>query len=667
MAPADQQPLESTDLRRTVFIEETPAAAHALAPASPQIAEARVSRYTANDVFVDVNLSDRGWLVLSDAYFPGWKAYLRPFGGSENDETELPIYRADGAFRAVYLPEDGQWTVRFVYTPMSFKLGLYVSFLAGVTLLMLLLYWAWGRWYRPEIEEHDVKRVAKNSLVPMGLSLFNKAIDFAFAMLYVRILGPAGTGEWYFVVAIYGFFEIVTRYGLGTLLTRDVAADKNQTSRYLTNVLSVRTFLWALAMPAMALVVFGYWAVGEVWPSLQAINPQEVQALVLLALAMLFANYADAYSSLFLAFEKMEYPAALTNAVALLKVALGALVLLLGWGYVGLAAVALATNILQLGWLYVLVRTTLFKPEWRWDWRLQGWMVRVAGPLMLNHLLATIFWRIDIWILRPLAGAVAVGLYSIGLKYLDGLNIIPSMFTMAIFPLMSRFARSDSKYLLRSYVVSLRLLTMVSLPIAVAVTFLARPLVFIVGGVQYLNVPGVFHIFGQTIPYMGGADLAFQVIIWSIPIGFINSVTQYVLIAVNQQRTLTRAFLMGVVFNVVGNLILIPRLGYVGAALTTIFSEFSLLFPFYYIVRRHVGTVPWLQVVMPPALAAVLMALTTYGLVVWGLNVWFAVALGLGVYGVGLVLTGAFRGEDMAAVVRALPVGPLRRVLLAGS
>ena len=57
---------------------------------------------------------------------------------------------------------------------------------------------------------------------------------------------------------------------------------------------------------------------------------------------------------------------------------------------------------------------------------------------MINHLLATIFWRIDIWILRPLAGAVSVGLYSVGLKYLDGLNIIPSMFTMALFPLMSR-------------------------------------------------------------------------------------------------------------------------------------------------------------------------------------------------------------------------------------
>jgi len=666
VAPIAAQPLTDVDLRQVLFIEETPAEPNALIPASPQLRQANISRYTANEVFVDVNLSDRGWLFLGDAYFPGWKAYLRPFGGDESQEIELTIHRANSAFRAVYLPTDGQWTVRFVYSPMSFKLGLYISFLAAMTLLMLLLYWLWGRYYQPEIEDHDVKRVAKNSLIPMGLSLFNKAVDFAFAMLYVRLLGPAGTGEWYFVVAIYGFFEIISRYGLGTLLTRDVAADKHQSSRYLTNVLALRTLLWVVSLPLLALVATGYWAVGAIWPDWQAINAQEVQALILLALAMLFANYADALSSMFMAFEKMEYPAGLTNAVALLKVALGAAALLLGYGYVGLATVALLVNVLQVIWLYALLRSTLFTPQWQWDWPLQRWMFAVSGPLMINHLLATIFWRIDVWILRPVAGATAVGLYSIGLKYLDGLNIIPSMFTMAIFPLMSRFARTERSNLLRSYVISLRLLTILSLPIAMSVTFLATPLVFIVGGAHYLNAPGEFHIFGQTIPYVGGADLAFQVIIWSVPIGFINSVTQYVLIAVNQQRTLTRAFVLGVVFNVVGNLILIPSFGYVGAATATILSEFSLLIPFSIMVRRHVGETPWLRVVASPLISVAAMGVIAFGLIQFGVNAWLAVTVGLGVYGLGLLATGAFRGEDMAAILNALPIGPLRRLLPVG-
>ncbi len=541
---------------------------------------------------------------------------------------------------------------------MSFKLGLYTSFLAAMTLLLLGLYWLWGRYYRPESTESEARTVAKNSLVPMGLSLTNKAIDFAFAMLYVRLLGPAGTGQYAFVVAIYGVFEIISRYGLGTLLTRDVAADKGQSSRYLTNVMVLRTLLWLASLPLLALVIWGYRIVGNVsWLNATSIGPQEIQALAILAVAMLFSNWADGLSSLFYAFEKMEYPAGLTNATALFKVTLGALVLLLGWGYVGLAIVSLVMNILQVVWLYLLVRTTLFRPQWRPDQALQKWMLRVSGPLMINHLLATIFWRIDIGILRPLAGDASVGLYSVGLKYLDGLNIVPSVFTMAIFPLMSRYARQEDSNLLRAYILSLRLLVMVSLPIAMMITLLAQPLVWLVGGAQYLNIAETVHLFGREFTYLGGSDLALRVIIWSIPIGFVNSVTQYVLIAVNQQHYLTRAFMFGVVFNVVGNLIVIPHFGYVGAAVVTILSEFSLLFPFYYSVRLHVGDVPWVSIFARPLLATAVMGGAVYGLTQMGINLWVATALGVGVYAGVLWLLGALQGEEMAVLRRALSKG----------
>ncbi len=666
---AGEQPLTAANLRDMVYIEEAPVEENALVPAGGRLADARISRYTANDLFVDVNLRDRGWLVLTDAYFPGWKAFIRPFGADENQEQELRIYRANGAFRTVYLPHDGQWTIRFVYSPMSFKLGLYVSFLAFMTLLLLLLYWAWGKYYRPEATAGDVRTVAKNSLVPMTLSLSNKAIDFAFAMLYVRILGPEGTGNYYFVVALYGFFEIISRYGLGTLLTRDVAADKNHSSRYLTNVMALRTWLWLATMPVLVLVTWVYTNIGAfgILTNAEAIGRQEVVAIGILAIAMLFANWADAFSATFHAFEKMEYPAGLSSAMAILKVTLGASVLLAGFGFVGLAGTSLVVNIVQVIWLYLLLRVTLFRPQWKWDWPLQIQMLRISGPLMINHLLATIFWRIDVWILRPLAGAAAVGLYSIGLKYMDGLNIIPSVFTLAVFPLMSRYAKDDGQSLLRSYRVSVRLLIMVSLPIAMAVTFLAEPLVWLVGGSQYLNVPLTIRAFGRTATVTGGADLAMQVIMWSIPIGFVNSVTQYVLISVNQQHFLTRAFIFGVIFNTVGNLFLIPRFGYLGAAFVTILSELSLLFPFYYSVRRNVGTIPWFRSFAPPAVAVAIMGGIVYGLTGMGVNVWIAVALGLVVYLAGLVLTGALHGPEMAAIAGKLPLGPLRKVVVRGT
>ena len=698
--PPAEQPLLRTDLRRTVFIEERPAADNALIPSNPQIADASISRYNANNVFIDVNLSDRGWLVLIDAYAAGWKAYLRPFGGGENDEKELTIHRANSAFRAVYLPESGQWTVRFTYSPMSFKIGLYVTFLAVMLSLFLLLWWAWGRYYRPEVTANEARTVAKNSVVPMGLNLANRAIYFVFAMLYVRLLGPEGTGQYAWVVAVYGIFEILSRYGLGTLLTREVATDKEQSSRYLTNVLALRTFLWAGTLVLMGLVVGGsrlmaalgasqdrgefllhLWSATldlatrwsaclRIWDTPAAIGRVELQAIAVFALVMLVANWSDAFSSLFNAFEKMEYPAGLGIAIALLQAALGALALLLGGGIVGLAWVALVVNFVQLCWLIRLVRSTLFKPEWKWDWSLQRRMVATSGPLMINHLLATIFWRIDIWILRPLAGAAGVGLYSVALKYLDGLNIIPSAFTLAIFPLMSRFAKQEGAALLRSYRLSARLLLLISLPVAVTITALAQPLIYLLGGAEFANasngVPAlppcacrmIEAIFTSldcsALSYRGGSVLALQVIIWSIPVGFVNSVTQYVLIAADQQRYLTKAFIAGVVFNLVGNLLLIPVFSYIGAAAVTILSEFCLLLLFGRRVRQYVGAVAWSDLIWRPALSAAVMGAFVYGLSAIGVGVWLTILPSWAVYAGVFALLGGFADADLRVAGAAL-------------
>ena len=705
--PPAEQPLQDADLRSTVFIEEAPSAHAALSPSSPDTADTSISRYGANTVFVDINLSDRGWLVLTDAYFPGWKAYLRPFGGDENDEQELTIHRANSAFRTVYIPESGQWTVRFTYSPMSFKLGLYITFLATMLSLLLLLWWAWGRFYRPEVTAGDARTVAKNSLVPMGLNLANRVIYFVFAMLYVRILGPEGTGQYAWVIAVYGIFEILSRYGLGTLVTREVAADKSKSSLYLTNVLSLRTLLWAVSIVLMALAVGGsrftssvgeasnlggsltnLWAsflsmtttwsgVEATWEAPAPIGLVELQAVAVFALVMLVANWSDAFSSLFNAFEKMEYTAGLGIAMALLQVTLGALVLLLGWGIVGLAWVALVVNTVQLIWLNWLVRSALFKPQLKWDWALQKWMLSTSGPLMINHLLATVFWRIDIWILRPLVGAASVGLYSVGLKYLDGLNIIPSTFTLAIFPLMSRLARQEGAALIRSYTLGVRLLLIVSLPLAVAVTLLAHPLIFLLGGVQFTAASNevsvisdrICQILGETIRITdcgalssrSGSVLALQVIIWSIPVGFVNSVTQYVLIAADQQRYLTKAFAFGVVFNLVGNLLLIPAFSFIGAAVVTILSEICLLTLFARRVHSTVGATPWPDLVWRPLVSAVAMGVVLYGLSAADVNEWLAILPGLAAYACVFAILGGFGDADLQLAARSLLQNRLAR------
>jgi uncharacterized membrane protein YfhO len=72
-------------------------------------------------------LSQAGWLILSDAYYPGWQATI--------DGAPTEIHLANGAFRAISFPE-GTHTVEFRYQPRSVLVGSIVS-LASLLVIVI--------------------------------------------------------------------------------------------------------------------------------------------------------------------------------------------------------------------------------------------------------------------------------------------------------------------------------------------------------------------------------------------------------------------------------------------------------------------------------------------------------------------------------------------------
>jgi O-antigen/teichoic acid export membrane protein len=259
---------------------------------------------------------------------------------------------------------------------------------------------------------------------------------------------------------------------------------------------------------------------------------------------------------------------------------------------------------------------------------------------MVNHLLSTIYWRIDVPLIKAFTrDAAQVGYYGAGYKYVDAFNIIPSLFTQALFPAMARMAAnsaaghsaaghsaaghsaiSHDQPLARAYVLAVKLLFMLALPLSVLVSFAASLLIEIIGGSAYLP--------------QGALGLA--IVIWHMPIGWINSVTNYALIAAGQQRKLTRAFIGAVAFNIIANIIFIPRYGFVAAAVVTALSEIAQLITFYFYVRQHISQVNWVQVISKPLLGAGLMALIIF-VFQWLNMLWLGALLGLGVYMLVLV------------------------------
>lgn len=85
-----------------------------------------IRSYAPEKVVLDVTAPAAGYLVLTDAWYPGWQARV--------DGRPVPVERADVLFRAVHL-EPGDHAVEFVYQPASFRQGLLA---AGAALLASL-------------------------------------------------------------------------------------------------------------------------------------------------------------------------------------------------------------------------------------------------------------------------------------------------------------------------------------------------------------------------------------------------------------------------------------------------------------------------------------------------------------------------------------------------
>ena len=116
----------SYDMKEYVILSEDPDLNSA--SYSDMLSNCKITKFSNNQVDIETHMQNPGFLVISDLWYPGWRAYL--------DGEATKLYRANYTFKAVEVPE-GFHRVKFIFNPGSFKLGMIVSI--GTLLLTLFL------------------------------------------------------------------------------------------------------------------------------------------------------------------------------------------------------------------------------------------------------------------------------------------------------------------------------------------------------------------------------------------------------------------------------------------------------------------------------------------------------------------------------------------------
>ena len=397
------------------------------------------------------------------------------------------------------------------------------------------------------------------NLVTLGSGeLLGRGMHAVAFLLLARALGNEALGQFGLATAVTSYALLAVSQGFDAIAMRDVARKHDDLKDYAGNILGLRLLLALGTGSAIGTYVL-------------VTGLERTTGQLLLVLTVSYVASALTPRWCFLAIEK---PRPLAVAGLLAQGCFLAMALLVRsptqvlWaagaqvvGEVVAASFLLALLVSRSGWLTV-----------RFNSAFATRLVRQSWPVTLSLLLGNMLFNFDVLALGAMGRGHEIGVYLACLRCVSVFTPLLVALQTTTFPLL---ARSYPDYqLVRAQV---HRMTRVAV-----VVFGAAGLT--IGILAAWLLPTVFGA-----GYSGGVTIL-QVLAFILPIQASRVLFRQVLLAFHLQRVDTRNLALGVMTNVVLDLVLIPRIGALGCAVSTISAEIVFAGLSMVAVRRQLGT-----------------------------------------------------------------------------
>jgi O-antigen/teichoic acid export membrane protein len=486
----------------------------------------------------------------------------------------------------------------------------------------------------PTLSADDARRAARNAGAIAAASLISKGALFAWQLILARALGETVYGIYGTVGAFNAVGTALVGFGLGVIVIREVARHPELAGKYLSATLVLQTALGLLSyiLVNATAALTGY--------------PPDIRAyLALAALSLVVDVWGTMAADVLLARERMVIVSALNVAHITGLIALAAVALALGYGLWG---VYIATIVAGLGrslafWL--ALRRVDIRPQWPFDRAIAGPLLANGAPLALSAFLALAYQHADkLMTTRFIGDTAQTGYLTAAFIVVFGvIELLSTTVLTATYPLLARYQGAGDTF--GFMVEKLAFFTLViTLPLALALLLFAPALIVPLFGPGYAPTAEVL-----------------RVLIWYAVAAMAANIFAQALLAQNRQRRLLAIRASGLGLNIILNLLLIPRLGIIGAALASLGAELLALTALVgsfqaegWAWRRIVPRLGWLLLLA----AAVALAMALVDAALPGL------LLGALIYALGLARGPVFAPADWDLLYRlaaALPGGGLVR------
>lgn len=465
------------------------------------------------------------------------------------------------------------------------------------------------------------KRVALNTIVQVLGKAITTIISVIMLAYLARYLGVSGYGDYTTVFAFLGFFAIIADMGFFTVAVREMAKNPEDSKKIMGNIFTLRIFF---AILFLLIATFAGYLVPSYSSGIKF-------SIFIGSFFSFFVLCNQLFVSIFqvrLRMDKMVTSDVIGRIVLFIAV-MSSIYMKLSLEYFILANVI--ANFVMFFSSYLMSRR-FFTFSLRFDKKYCLEILKQAIPLGIIIVLGLIYFKIDTVMLSIMRGSEAVGIYGAPYKILEILITIPAMFMGSVFPLVAKYHKDGDARFINSFHSSFDFMSAIIFPILIGILFIAKPLVVIVLGAEFIASVTVL-----------------QILIFAVFIIFFSNVFNYFILATNLQAKLVWVYLLSVIINIVGNLILIPRFSYIGPSYLTVFTELFVCVSAYIIIYKNLKLTPNFNVFMKAFFSAVIMGAALY--VLRSLNVFLIIIVGAVIYLVVLYIVGGIKKEMVQKLI----------------
>lgn len=407
---------------------------------------------------------------------------------------------------------------------------------------------------------NNFRLVARNTTFLVLSEVFIKIIGFFYFVFLARSLSVDIFGRYNLVTSVVTIFSFLPDIGIGLIVVREIAKKSQDIAILLGN-----TFILTCIMSVATVVVvmsFGFIAGFS----------QEVMILLLISSAtLLFSQIRSIPLFYFDGVERMGYSAILKALNSLSFILFGTLGLLLGFGLAGIITGFLIGSIISFVITWIVFLAKKIRISFKIDKKIARHLIYNGLPLGVAAFSSIIYTSIDGIMLERMLSEKALGIYASASKFGPTLiQLLNVPFMVAVYPALSRLSRKSSSRFQKAILKSLGVVLLWSVPASIGVAIFA----------------GIIPIiFGER--YNPGVPIL-RVLIFFVPFASLSALLYKVLIVINKQNWYLLVSIVGVVLNITLNLILIPRMLIMGAAIAAVATQAILFATYFLLVRRYI-------------------------------------------------------------------------------